>query len=155
MGGELEGSLIDIEKYGFGTERTLEEYERYAGVRFKDRLVHKHTYEYKPLPVPQENFEENLFSKTKVCIDIWKGALTESDYTGFAVAILDENGNDLYRQDMDINEFKHLLNSDPNDQFIHIWREYSDNKKPYSWRVWPQSQSKGWLERIENPIKYE
>ena len=56
---------------------------------------------------------------------------------------------------MDIQEYQSLLNSDSNDQFIHIWREYMDNKQPKSWRVWPYSTSKGWLDRIEQPIKYE
>jgi len=155
MGNELEGSLTDIEKYGFGTERTLEEYERYAGVKFATRQVHKHTAEYKLLPVPQDNWEENLLNKIKVCIDVWKGALTETDYNSFAVALLDQNGDDVYRQDMDMNEFNSLMNTDSNDQFIHIWREYNDIKPPVFWRVWPHSASKGWCERIDQPIKYE
>lgn len=155
MGDVLPDTLMDLEKYGWGTERTLEEYERYAGVKFATRQVHKHTLDYKPLPVPQENFEDNLVSRIKVCIDIWKGALTESDYMMFAVALLDENGEDIYRHDMDLDEFKNLINSDPQDQFIHVWREYDGNEKPHSWRVWPQSHSKGWLERIENQIAYE
>jgi len=155
MGDTLPDTLMDLEKYGWGTVRTLEEYERYAGVKFSTRQVHKHTLNYKLLPVPQENFEENLVNKVKVCIDVWKGALPENDYMMFAVAILDENGEDVYRHDMDINEFNSLMNSDPQDQFIHIWREYEDNKQPHSWRVWPQSHSKGWMERIENKIAYE
>lgn len=155
MGSVLEGSLTNIEKYSFGTVRTLEEYERYAGVKFATRQVHKHTAEYHPLPVPQENFEDNLLNKIKVCIDVWKGALTENDYDSFAVAILNADGSDAYRQDMSAQEYQGLLNSDPNDHFIHIWREYMDNKQPVSWRVWPHSASKGWLDRIEQPIKYE
>ena len=106
------------------------------------------------LPVPQDNFEENLVTRIKVCIDVWKGSLTELDYNSFAVAILDENNEDIYRQDMDINEFRNLMNSDPQDQFIHIWREYDDVKQPSSWRIWPHSESKGWLERIENNIPH-
>ena len=155
MGNVIEGSTTNLEKYGFGDVRTLEEYEKYAGVKFSTRQVHKHTAEYKMLPVPQENFEENLLSKIKVCLDIYKGSLTESDYDAFAVAILDENGNDLYRHDMEANEFNNLMMLDPNDKFIHIWREYNDNKLPSFWRVWPHSASKGWCERIDQPIKYE
>ena len=155
MGGELEDSLTDIEKYGFGTERTLKEYERYAGVKFSTRQVHKHTAEYHPLPVPQENFEAGLLSKVKVCIDIWKEILKEPDYDAFAVAILDENGQDLYRQDIQPSEVYSLIKQDPNDQFIHFWREYMGDKQPTSWRVWPHSASKGWVDRIENNIKYE
>jgi hypothetical protein len=155
MGGELPDTLMDLEKYSFGKERTLEEYEKYIGVKFSTRQVHKHTAEYKSLPVPLENFNDNLLNKIKVCIDLYKGSITESDYTSFVIAILDENGQDLYRQDADVFEINGLINADPNDQFIHIWREYSDNKQPTSWRVWPYSTSKGWCERIENNISYE
>jgi hypothetical protein len=155
MGGELPDTLMDLEKYSFGKERTLEEYEKYIGVKFSTRQVHKHTAEYKPLPIPLENFDDNLLNKIKVCIDLYKGSITESDYTSFVIAILDENGQDLYRQDADVFEINGLINADPNDQFIHIWREYNDNKQPTSWRVWPYSTSKGWCERIENNISYE
>lgn len=154
MGSELPDTLMDLEKYGFGTERTLEEYEKYIGVKFSTRQVHKHTAEYNPLPVPLENFEENLLSKVKVCIDLYKGHLTETDYTLFVVALLDEHGNDLFRQDCDASEMKVLMNENSTDQFIHIWREYTDNRSPYSWRVWPYSESKGWCERIEQIISY-
>lgn len=155
MGDVLEGSLTDIEKYGFGTVRTLKEYERYAGVKFTTRQVHKHTAEYNQLPVPQENFEANLLSKVKICIDIWKELLKEPDYNTFAVALLDENGQDLYRQDATPEEVYSLLEQDPHDQFIHLWREYMGDKQPTFWRVWPHSISKGWCDRIENKISYE
>jgi len=158
MGNELPDTLMDLEKYGFGTERTLEDYERYIGVEFKTRRVHKHTAEYIPLPLPKQTkkqFEADLLNKIKVCIDVWKEKIKEPDYDNIVIAILDEYGQDLYRQDATPDEIKHLINSEPHDQFIHIWREYNDNKLPSSWRVWPHSQSQGWCERIENTIKYE
>ena len=154
MGDVIEGTTDNLEKYGFGTERTLEEYEKYAGVKFETRQVHKHTAEYHPLPVPLENFEENLLSKVKICVDVYKGKLTETDYTLFAVALLDKEGNDLFRQDCNASEIQALLNENPSDQFLHIWREYNDNQQPHSWRVWPYSESKGWCERIEQNINY-
>ena len=148
-------SLINFD---FGNKRTIEDYEKYAGLRFKNRQVHRSTYEYKNLPLPiqsEEEFESDLLSKVKVCIDVYKGSLLENDYTNFAVAILDGKGNDIYRLDVNESEIKGLINNDPNDKFIHIWREYEDNKKPHSWRVWPYSTSKGWCERIENKIPHE
>ena len=36
-----------------------------------------------------------------------------------------------------------------------IEKEYNDNKLPTSWRVWPHSTSKGWMDRIEKNIPYE
>jgi hypothetical protein len=47
------------------------------------------------------------------------------------------------------------MNMDPNDKFIHIWREFDEISKPHSWRVWPHSESKGWLDRIDQQINYE
>jgi hypothetical protein len=154
MGDELENTLMDLEKYGFGTERTLEDYEKYIGVKFSTRQVHKHTADYNPLPVPLDNFEENLLSKVKVCMDIYKGNLLETDYNLFVVALLDKDGNDLFRQDCDKKNIEFLINENPDDKFIHIWREYNDKAQPHSWRVWPYSESKGWCDRIEQIIKY-
>jgi hypothetical protein len=47
------------------------------------------------------------------------------------------------------------MNINPDDHFIQIWREYESDKQPVSWRVWPHSASKGWMERIEDKISYE
>lgn len=138
----------------FGTHRSFHDYEVYAGLKFGTRQIHKETLnnEFPPL---KSDYEEGLTSWQKHYIDIYKGALPEKDYDTFAIAFIDESGNDLYRKDADENEVKSLLNADQNDQFIHIWREYEDNKKAHSWRVWPHSKSKGWCDRIEQPISYE
>jgi hypothetical protein len=141
-------------KYWFGYERTLEQYERYAGIKFKTRQIHKYTLTNNPPPT-QGDYDLGLSSKIKVCIDIYKGSLPEEDYTTFAIALLDSNGNDVYRKDCDENEIKAVLNSDLNDKFVHIWREYEASEQPHSWRVWPYSRTKGWCDRIEQKINYE
>ena len=61
----------------------------------------------------------------------------------------------IFRKDADVNEIKFLLNENPNDQFIHIWREFESDIQPYKWRVWPHSVSKEWMDSIEQEIKYE
>ena len=81
--------------------------------------------------------------------------LTETDYDTAAVAFLDKDGNDLYRQDITGEELIGLKNVNPEDHFIQIWREYESDKRPISWRVWPHSASKGWMDRIEDKISYE
>jgi len=138
----------------FGYIETLDAYERYAGLKFSTRQIHKETLN-NDFPPIKGDYESGLASKIKHCIDIYKGSLIESDYDQFAVAFLDEDGNDLYRRDCDENEIRGLINQDSNDQFIHIWREYEDNRKAHSWRVWPHTKSKGWMERIEQVIEYE
>ncbi len=140
--------------FGLGYERTLQEYEKYAGLKFKTRQIHQETLDSK-LPPVKGDFESGLATKHKVCIDVYKGVLTETDYDNAAVALLDKDGQDMYRQDISGAELKALINNNPDDKFIHIWREFENVTPPYKWRVWPHSESKGWVDVIENVIGYE
>jgi len=143
-----------LEGFGFGIERTLEDYEKYAGLKFKTRQVHQETIANQFPPIISD-YETGLVSKIKYCINVYKGVLTETDYDSAAVAFLDKDGNDLYRQDITGEELMGLMNSNTEDQFIQIWREYESINQPISWRVWPHSTSKGWMDRIEDKISYE
>jgi len=140
--------------YGLGTERSLADFEKYVGLKFKTRQIHEQTIK-NELPPVKGDFESGLASKQKVCIDIYKGVLVDTDYDNVAVALLNQEGEDIYRQDMTGQELLALINSDPNDQFAHIWREFESVNPPYKWRVWPHTVSKGWLDPIENTIGYE
>ena len=61
----------------------------------------------------------------------------------------------MFRKDADAQEIATIMNADPNDKFVHIWREFNTESKPYKWTVWPHSKSKGWETKIiENEIKY-
>lgn len=143
-----------LKPYDFGTVRTLQDYEKYAGLKFETRQIHKQTKENKIPPIT-EDYESGLCYYQKHCINVYKGALQEEDYEFFAVAFLDQNGEDLYRKDANSNEIKNLISESPTDNFIHIWREYEDSIRPHSWRVWPYSKSKGWCDKIEEKIRYE
>lgn len=143
-----------LRSFGLGTERSLQDYERYAGLKFRTRQIHQETLN-SALPPVKGDYESGLATNHKVCIDIYKGSLTETDYDNFAVALLDKEGNDVYRQDANEMEIQGLFSTDLNDKFIHIWRDFESATRPHSWRVWPHSKSKGWCEKIENPIGYE
>ena len=141
-------------QYGFGNDRSLEDFEKYAGLNIKERQIHTETLNNNFPPI-KGDYLSGLASRQKHCIDIYRGSLTESDYDSFVVAFLDDEGKDIYRQDCDKNEIQSLINSNSTDQFIHIWREFNEIKKPHSWRVWPHSESKGWMDRIDQKINYE
>ena len=138
-------------EYGFGNVRSLEEYEKYAGLKFSIRGVQQYTLDknYPPNPYPYTNEEEWLSSFSSIfrhCIDVDYSLLPEDDYEFLVVAFHNENDETLYRQDADKIEIKRLFN-DP-DGYCKIWREFQTPKKPHKWVVWPYSTTKGWCDRI-------
>lgn len=138
-------------EYGFGTERTLKDYEKYAGLLFSKRAVQQHTLDkqYPPNPYTYESEEDwiNSFSSIfKHCIDVAYSSVPEDDYDFWVVAFHDEQDNTIYRKDADINEINSMKN-DP-DNYCKVWREFPTAVKPKYWVVWPHSTSKGWCPRL-------
>lgn len=137
--------------YGFGTERTLRDYEKYAGLLFSKRSIQQYTIDkkYPPNPYTYNSEEEwlNSFSCIfKHCIDVQYSQVPENDYNFWVVAFHDENDNTIYRKDADKDEILRMKN-DP-DHYCKVWREFPTTVKPKYWVVWPYSESKGWCERI-------
>jgi hypothetical protein len=137
--------------YGFGTERSLRDYEKYSGLLFSKRSIQQHTIDkkYPPNPYDYENEEAwlNSFSRIfKHCIDIQYSQVTENDYDFWVVAFHDENDNTIHRKDADKDEIVRMKN-DP-DNYCKVWREFPTTVNPKYWVVWPHSISKGWCERI-------
>jgi hypothetical protein len=150
----MDGEVFNPEefgKYGFGTERTLEDYEKYAGIKFNRRGVQKYTLDknYPPNPYNFETEEEYLKSFSSVfkhCIDVHFGQVPEKDYDFWVVAFHDKNDETMFRKDADINEINRMM-QDP-DGYCKIWREFNTITKPSYWVVWPHSISKGWCDRL-------
>lgn len=151
---EMDGEVRDIDfgPYGFGTNRSLRDYEKYSGLCFKKRGIQKRVQEHKPPPDPEttnlsdEEFDKSLLSIFKHCIDIQYGQVPEDDYDFWAVAFRDKDGKDIYRKDADKEEIVRMKN-DP-DGYCKIWREFQTEIKPTTWIVWPHSVSKGWADPI-------
>lgn len=145
---------FDFGKYGFGSERTIGDYESYAGIRFEDRAVQQYTLNHFDPPNPlyrnAESYEASFRNVFRHCIDLWKETVKEPDYDFWAIAFKDEFDNELYRQDADSQEIQLLRNNVENTSPFHnIWREFDTKIRPYKWVVWPHSKSKGWMEPIE------
>jgi hypothetical protein len=143
--------MIDMGIYGFGTERTLSDYERYAGINFKKRGVQQYTLdkEYPPNPqnfTSEEEYMESFSSIFKHCIDVGYSQVPETDYDFWVVAFHGEDDETLFRQDADPGEITRMKN-DP-DGYCKVWRQFQTVTKPKYWVVWPYSASKGWCERI-------
>jgi glycosyltransferase involved in cell wall biosynthesis len=143
--------MIDMGEYGFGKERTLEEYEKYAGIKFSLRGVQQYTLDknYPPNPYDYESQEEWLKSFSSIfkhCIDVYKPQVPEKDYEFWVVAFHNEKDETVFRKDADLNEINRMM-SDP-DGYCKVWREFQTTIKPKYWVVWPYSTSKGWCERL-------
>lgn len=145
---------IDFGIYDFGTVRTLEDYERYAGISFKKRAVQKYTLDNNFAPNPPlygEEFEKSFMSIFKHCIDIHKDRFDKNeDYDFWAVIFENDQGNQIFRKDataQEINGFKTTV-----DDWIKIWREFQIEEKPTKWIVWPHSTTNGWLDKIEGRL---
>lgn len=149
---------IDFKECGLGKVRSLHDFERFAGVEFKTRKIHPDVAAEILPPIKyttEEEFQRVLLSRFKHCIDVYKGDVPENDYDFWCVVFKDKDGNDMYRKDADGNEINAIVNSDPNDKFVHIWREFDTLVKPYKWTVWPHSKSKDWNTKIiETVINY-
>ena len=149
MDGEVKD--IDLGIYDFGQERTLSQYEKYAGISFKHRAITQNVIDHIPpklelMHISDEAFESSLIFMFKHCIDIGYDQVPEKDYEFWAVAFKDQNGQDMYRQDADKEEIEFMRN-DP-DGYCKVWRSFETKERPHSWIVWPYSTSKGWAEPI-------
>lgn len=148
---EMDGLKKDIDfgVYDFGKIRSLEDYERYAGISFKKRAVQKYTLDNNIAPNPPlygEEFENSFLKIYKHCIDIPFDKVPENDYEFWVVAFHDVNNETIYRKDADINEIKRMLSD--SDGYCKIWREFQTTVQPSYWVVWPYSKTKTWCERL-------
>jgi glycosyltransferase involved in cell wall biosynthesis len=153
---EMDGLTNDIDfgPFGFGKKRTVEDYEKYAGISFKKRAVQRYTLDHKEPPNPtfetNEEYQSSFLNIFKHCIDIGYTQVPETDYDFWCVAFKDENDNDIFRKDADEAEIARMLN-DP-DKYCKVWREFSTEVKPKKWVVWPHSKSKGWCDIIQGNL---
>lgn len=131
--------------------RTLKDYERYAGLEFSTRRVHKNTIDKKlpPISLDDISHKSGLANYHKMCIDVYRPTFTEEDYTFWAVAFEDVNGNEIYRHDADKQEIQRMLSIPvETDKFVHVWRNFYSDNPPVKWIIWPHSEGKGWMERL-------
>jgi hypothetical protein len=151
MDGEIKNSSFG--KYDLGSERTLREYEKYAGISFSKRGVTQYTLD-NNLPqkfiMSDEEFDNSIMSIFKHCIDIYPHQVPLNDYKFWVVAFENKNGETIYRQDADINEINRMKQDI--DGYSKVWRTFNITEKPTKWIVWPYSINKGWCDKIEGTI---
>lgn len=156
FGMDGESKNIDFDIFDFGKVRSLEDYEKFAGVRFKDRAVQQYTLDQKIAPNPHiedpVEYEKSWVHVFKFCIDMYVDSVPENDYDAWIIAFKAADGKEIIRCDADENEVNNFKRSNPSDKWYRIWRTFYTKELPHSYVFWPHSKSKGWMERIERVI---
>lgn len=152
---EMDGLIKDIDFgiYDFGTKRTLADYERYAGISFKQRKASKYTLAHGLPPNPEDDhFEEKTAVAFNHCIELQKPGFDEpaDEYDFWAIIYEDANNTSLYRRDCNQTEIHGHLNA--SGETICLRSSFDCIDPPRKWIVWPHSKTKGWLTKLEKCI---
>lgn len=149
---------VDFGKYGFGTKRTLKNFEEYAGMSFKYRGVQQCVLDRKEPIVDYKVYDSE---------EEWKASITRSndirvlvstkelktgvdDYDFWYLGSHDENNNEIYRKDKTESEIKQLLAGKP--EWLDFRFIYLSNRIAKTYTVWPHSKSLGWLDKITKDV---
>lgn len=158
MDGE-DPNQIDFGKFGFGNERTLRDYEEYAGISFEHRGVQQATLDKVEPPNnfpydTEEEWKASFARSNDVHVCLHKSEFEEivDDFDFFFVGTHDENGEEIYRKDLVKDQIYDYFNS-PNG-FIDYRLIFLSTKRPVSYTVWAHSESKGWMDKITKPLDY-
>lgn len=146
---------IDFGKYGFGTVRTLRQYEEYAGISFQYRGVQQATLDRvePPVLVPytsEEEWRATITRSNDVRVCFHRNELGEvlDDYDFWYVGAHDENYEEIYRKDAQKHEIEQYIKN----EWIDYRLIFLSNKKPKTYTIWPHSASRGWLDRIVKDV---
>jgi hypothetical protein len=148
-----ENSDVDLTGFDLGTERTLQDFERYAGFDFKNKRVQWYTLQNKfpPNPVTTEEEWENGFARSFYQnVRFNKRDFKHNDYDCWIFSFDDENNISLFRDDFSEQQIQQIM--DAPDDWVSIEKFGLVQKIPHKWVIWAHSRSAGWAERIEHVI---
>jgi hypothetical protein len=140
---------MEFGPYDFGTERILQQYEAYAGIRFRDRSIQNYTLQNKFAPNPvitsPLHYDASFIKMFKHCINLNMDLFPLDDYNFWALTFNDIDGVEVFRKDIGVDEIE-LFKTRPN---IEIWIEFETITQPSKWTMSPHSVSQGWCNKIE------
>jgi len=144
-----EDNGFDLTGYDLGTERTLHDYEKYAGVDFKKRSVQKYTLDNQYPPNPEvDNWDESIMNSFYHLVNVDKHLFADNNYKFVLVAFDDENGESINSQFIE----DYRLTNFNNGQNIHYEEFFLTDKILSRVVYWAYNEEKGWCERYEHKI---
>lgn len=151
----LDPGSIDFGKYGFGKERTLLDYEEYAGISFKYRGVQQQTLDKMEPPNTTKYLSEEQWKDTfvrsndiRVCFHKSELGNWEDDYDFWYVGCHDADGKEIYRKDAQVQQITEYKNN----EFLDFRLIFLSNENPATYTVWTHSRTKGWLTKVDKVV---
>lgn len=128
---------IDFGEYGLGTQRTLQDYEDYAGVYFKSKTVSLYTKEFKEPPNPRCSEASTYYLKWM--LDTPSSILEQKQDISFLATIIESAaGESIFRKDLRGDQIRERVVFD-----------YIGTQEPKKWILWPHSSANQWLASFE------
>ncbi|MBV9091092.1 MAG: hypothetical protein JO044_14530 [Mycobacteriaceae bacterium] len=148
-----------FDRFGLGTERTLEDYEGYAGISFRYRKVQDYTRQNLEPPNPPADSDWPLQvadHRVEIALDVGAVSQETLDAAFWSVAVHDPLGSELYRWQISPTELgKSVRLSDgtpANGRYLKLTAELESQADPVTWTATPYSEADGWLPALKGTI---
>jgi hypothetical protein len=141
-------------QFGLGTERSIADYEAFAGISFAHRRVQDYTRQH--LEPPNPPAEDDWTARTKdhtVRITVFASQMASPAWTDaqfWYVGVHDSDGREIFRADADRAEIGPLQSGHPG--YITLVRQFESTARPAAWTVRPYTTVGGWLDPIEGEL---
>ena len=146
----VEDNDFDLTGYDLGTVRSLQDYEQYAGINFKQKAFQAYTRQNKFPPNPivhgRDEWESTFSMSFYHLVNIDRSVLNKNDYDYILLAYDDEDGVGIHSEDI---KGVRLRNFIENNETIHFENMFNTDIKPTRAVYWAHSTTRGWAERQE------
>jgi hypothetical protein len=134
-------------RYGVGDARSAVDYEAYAGISFRECRIQDYTRrcDEPPNPPAPQNWAQITYERRVRIVGEMAALPTRAATSPFwAVAINDESGAELARQDAAAEEIARVLAEADGTFALERWVE--STARPYSWLIWCAEADGTWPE---------
>ncbi len=147
----------DIEwgKFGRGSERSLRDFEVFAGIDFRQKRITKQCLNRSEPPltwdrnISDSDWDKSLLRLYEHTIELFSGTLPLDDYDFLYVGYERADGSNIYVRNIKDDHLKSLMEElrKPN-QMVPLSSQFFSEDLPKRWAFWPHSKSAGWCTRI-------
>lgn len=138
---------IEFGEYGLGKERTVKDYEVFAGVNFKDKSVQIYTLNNQYPPTPKDSPWVNSFYHL---VTVHRHELPGEEYSSILIAFDDKDGVGIKSRTIEGEELNEFIKKGRPIHYEEFFT-YTGNA-PVRMVAWAVDKNKQWAERVEHTI---